>query len=87
MALWSFYGFINRYIPVNDDVSLFYPSLPNVFVGEASQMGFFFVCVCALLQLVPISAQAGGHCAFVEVQRLEIFLSLFVCVYSCTDLL
>lgn len=86
MALWSFYGFINRSIPVNDDVSLFYPSLPNVFVGEASQMGNIFF-VCALLQLVPISAQAGGRCAFVEVQRLEIFLSLFVCVYSCTDLL
>lgn len=34
---------------------------------------------CALLQLLPISAQAGVHCAFVEVQRLEIF----VCVCAC----
>lgn len=29
---------------------------------------------CALLQLLSISAQAGRHCAFVEVQRLKIFL-------------
>lgn len=36
---------------------------------------------CALSQPLPISAQAGGHCAFVEVQRF------CVCVFQWSSTL